>query len=78
VRVLRTKYGAKEKSVMHSHPASVAVFLSDAKFRFTFPDGKTEDGTVQAGHVMYIDALDHLPENTGDRPFEVLLIELKG
>ena len=43
VRVLRAKYKSHEKSVMHGHPASVAVFLSDARFRFTFPDGKVED-----------------------------------
>src|SRR6266852_7185182 len=28
-RVLRAKYGPHGKSVMHEHPASVAVFLSD-------------------------------------------------
>ena len=77
VRVLRIKYGAKEKSVMHSHPATVAIFLGDSQFRFTYPDGKTEEGSVKAGQVMYFEALDHLPENTGDRPFEVIAIELK-
>jgi len=77
VRVLRIKYGAGEKSVMHSHPASVAVFLTDASFRFGFPGGKTEEGTVKAGQVMYLDPLEHLPENTGNRPFEVIAIEVK-
>jgi quercetin dioxygenase-like cupin family protein len=42
VRVLRIKYGPHEKSVMHGHPASVSVFLTDAKARFTYPDGKKE------------------------------------
>jgi hypothetical protein len=78
IRVLRIRYGAGEKSVMHGHPATVAVFLGDASFRFTFPDGKVEDGTVTAGQVMYFDALGHLPENTGDKPFEVIAVELKG
>jgi len=77
VRVLRIKYGAGEKSVMHSHPNTIAVFLTDASFRFGFPGGRTEDGTVKAGEVMYMDALDHLPENTGTKPFEVIAIELK-
>ncbi len=39
VRILKVHYGAHEKSVMHSHPATVAVFLSDGKGKFTFPDG---------------------------------------
>ena len=31
VRVLRIKYGPFEKSKMHGHPATVAVFLTDAR-----------------------------------------------
>src|SRR4030095_11542741 len=72
VRVVRIKYGPREKSVMHSHPSSVTVFLGPAQFRFTFPDGKTEEGAVSAGQVMYFDALEHLPENIGDNSFEVI------
>src|SRR6266540_1663859 len=45
VRVLRINYGPGEKSVMHSHPAAVLVFLTDAHARFTYPDGKTERAT---------------------------------
>jgi quercetin dioxygenase-like cupin family protein len=43
VRVVRIKYKAGEKSVVHSHPESVAVFLTDAHAKFTYPDGKSED-----------------------------------
>ena len=39
VRILKAHYGPHEKSVMHSHPNTVAVFLTDAKGQFTFPDG---------------------------------------
>jgi hypothetical protein len=77
VRVLRIRYGPHEKSVMHGHPATVGVFLNDTHFRFTYPDGKTEDGSVKAGDVMYFDAVEHLPENQGDQAFEVIAVELK-
>jgi quercetin dioxygenase-like cupin family protein len=77
VRVLRVQYGPGEKSVMHSHPDAVAVFLSDATGKFTFPDGTTKDIRRKAGDVMWNDALTHLPENTGDKPFEVIVVELK-
>ena len=40
VRVLRIRYGAGEKSVMHSHPESISVFLNDCKAKFTYPDGR--------------------------------------
>jgi len=42
VRVLRISYGPHEKSVMHEHPDSVAVFLTDQYVKFTSPDGKSE------------------------------------
>src|SRR5437773_3492672 len=78
VRVLRIRYGPREKSKMHGHPASVAVFLTAAQGRFTYPDGKTEDFDVKAGQVMYMDAVVHNPENVTNTPFEVIAVELKG
>ncbi len=77
VRVLRITYGPHEKSVMHYHPANVAVFLTDGQTRFTTPDGKTQDAPVKAGSVRWAEAGKHLPENLGDKPFELILIELK-
>jgi len=78
VRILRVHYGAHEKSVMHSHPNLVAIFLTDGKMRFTFPGGKTEDSTVKAGQAVFVPAVTHLPEGTGDKDFEIILVELKG
>jgi quercetin dioxygenase-like cupin family protein len=78
VRVLKAHYGSGEKSTMHSHPNTVAVFLTDAKGRFTFPDGKSQDFTGKAGDVIWDDARVHLPENTGDKAFDVVVVELKG
>jgi quercetin dioxygenase-like cupin family protein len=77
VRVVRVKYAAHEKSVMHSHPALLAVFLSDGQIRFTYPDGKSEEVAVTAGSVQAFPPQVHLPESLTDRPFEALLIELK-
>jgi mannose-6-phosphate isomerase-like protein (cupin superfamily) len=78
VRILKAHYGPHEKSVMHSHPNTVAVFLTDAKGTFTFPDGKKQDFAVKAGDSQYGPAATHLPENTGDKDMEVIVIELKG
>jgi quercetin dioxygenase-like cupin family protein len=77
VRVLRIRYGPREVSVMHSHPAAVAVFLTDGHARFTFPGGRTEEQTIGAGAVMAYPAGDHLPENLRDQPLELVLVELK-
>jgi quercetin dioxygenase-like cupin family protein len=78
VRVLRITYGPHEKSVMHEHPGSVAVFLADGQAKFTLPDGKTQDAPFKAGSTQWEAAGKHLPENTGDKPFELVLVELKG
>jgi quercetin dioxygenase-like cupin family protein len=77
VRVLRSKYGPHEKSVMHEHPASVAVFLSDGHVKFTLPDGTSQDNNVKAHDATWADAGKHLPENVGDKALEVIVIELK-
>jgi quercetin dioxygenase-like cupin family protein len=78
VRVLRIHYGPHEKSVMHDHPGSVAVFLTGGQVKFTLPDGKTRDVTAKAGSVQWEAGGKHLPENAGDQPFELILVELKG
>ena len=77
VRIVRITYGPGEKSVMHHHPGNVAVFLTDGNTRFTLPDGSTEDAEVKRGMAVWGDAGQHLPENTGDEPFELVLVELK-
>ena len=78
VRVLKIHYGPHEKSVMHSHPAAVAVFLTDANGQFSYPDGKKENFAVKAGNAQYGAAQIHLPENTSDTAFDLILVELKG
>jgi quercetin dioxygenase-like cupin family protein len=78
VRILKVHYGRGEKSVMHSHPDSVAVYLSNAKVKMTFPDGKTQDAEVKAGESQFTPAATHLPENIGTKEVEMILVELKG
>ena len=76
VRLLRVRYGAGEKSVMHRHPASCAVFLTDQTFNFTLPDGTTEPASVPAGALGCSDANVHLPDNIA-RDAEFIMIEFK-
>jgi len=77
VAVLRVVYGSGEKSVMHEHPASVGVYLTDGHIRITLPDGKTGEPHVKAGQAMWHPAGKHLIENLGSTPFELVLTELK-
>lgn len=77
VRVLRIHYGPGEKSVMHSHPQAVAVFLTDSHTLMTFPNGKSEESNAKAGDVQMTPGGEHLPQNIGDKPMELVLVELK-
>jgi quercetin dioxygenase-like cupin family protein len=77
VRVIRIKYGPGEKSVMHTHGANVSVMLADGLVRMAFPDGSVEDIPMTMGQFVWADAEEHQPENLGDEPFEVVLVELK-
>ena len=77
VRVLRIHYAPGEKSVMHSHPDSVAVFLSDQTGKFTFPDGTSKEWTNKSGQAQFSPAGPHLPENVGTGPIDLVLVELK-
>jgi quercetin dioxygenase-like cupin family protein len=77
VRILKVHYGPHEKSVMHSHPNSVAVPLNDSTAHFTLPDGKTQTTTMKAGGALFTPAGTHLPENTGDQGMDLILVELK-
>lgn len=77
VRVLRIKYPAHSTGEMHDHPHSVTIFLTDGHLRMLLPDGKTSDGTVNKGAVVFEEAGPHRPQNIGDNDFEAVRIELK-
>lgn len=77
VRVLRVHYGPNEKSVMHAHPASVAVFLTGGQTMFTSKDGTSTKSDFKAGQVVWSDNQEHLPSNTGGKPFDLILVELR-
>lgn len=77
VRVLRIQYGPGEKSVMHNHPDGVVVYLTDAETTMTLPDGKTVVNSGKAGVVQAAPGGLHLPQNTGSKAMELILVELK-
>ncbi len=77
VRILKVHYEPHEKSVMHSHPNSVVVYLTNGKTKMTMPDGKSSENVMKAGSAMYVPAGTHLPENVGDKATDVIVVELK-
>lgn len=77
VRIVRIGYGPGEESVMHFHPDSVAVFLTDHQVQMTLPDGSTEEISAKAGEALFAPAGQHLPKNISDSPLGLILVEIK-
>lgn len=78
VRVIRARYAPRDKGAMHEHVLPrVAVFLTPQRMKVTTPDGKVSELSGEAGRVLKGGAATHIEENLSDRPFEVLVIELK-
>ena len=77
VRVLKVSYGAGEKSVMHEHPDVFVVYLTDAKARFTLPDGTAPEVTGKPGEAMAMPATKHQPANIGTAAMEAVVVEVK-
>ncbi|MCH8282869.1 MAG: cytoplasmic protein [Chloroflexi bacterium] len=77
VRVLDVRYGPGVKSDMHSHPDTVVVALTLLKAKFTSADGQTVDIELQAGEAGFVEAQDHMVENTGTSEIRGILVQLK-
>jgi hypothetical protein len=52
--------------------------LTDSDFKFTYPDGRTEEFHKKAGEFLSAEEpWEYLPENLANERFEALIIELK-
>jgi beta-alanine degradation protein BauB len=78
MRVIEYRLKPGEREPMHSHPYGVFVyFLSDAKIRTIFPDGKTSEDSKHRGDRVWRDPVTHATENVGNAEARALLIEPK-
>ncbi len=78
VRVMEIHLKPGQKSKMHNHPGDHVVYVkNDAKFRLSFPDGRSSVFDLKAGQVLWIEAGPHETENVGTTDGDNLVIELK-
>jgi quercetin dioxygenase-like cupin family protein len=59
VRVLRITFPPGEKSVTHSHPNAVAVFLTESTLRQNVSAGNAPQGPRKAGDVVWAEPFTH-------------------
>src|ERR1700726_4725498 len=77
VRVLEAELPPGVKEQVHSHPAYVIYVLAGGKYRNYAADGKTTDGEMKTGDVIYRVPLTHAAENIGNTTLHMILVELK-
>ena len=77
VRVLEANLPPGVKEQGHSHPAYVIYVLEGGKYRNYAADGKTTEGELKTGEVLYRDPLTHAAENIGNTTMHLILVELK-
>lgn len=78
VRVVRVTVGAHEATPMHEHSLNrVTVYLTDQVNRITSSDGKVDTVRRKAGDAAWATPVTHKEENLDDKPFEVIMVEVK-
>src|SRR4051794_31980268 len=78
VRVMEATLPPGMKEAVHSHPAYVIYVLEGGKYRNYASDGKTSEGELKTGEVLFREPLTHAAENIGSTPMHLILVELKG
>jgi len=77
VRVLEAELPPGVKEQVHSHPAYLIYVLAGGKYRNYAADGKTTEGELKTGDVLYREPLTHAAENIGTTTQHLILVELK-
>jgi len=77
VRVLEASLPPGVKEQVHSHPAYVIYVLEGGKYRNYAADGKTTEGELKTGEVLFREPLTHAAENIGSTTLHLILVELK-
>jgi quercetin dioxygenase-like cupin family protein len=76
VRVIRERQSGSFP--MHGHPDNVQVLLTDLNALLTTSDGPAQTVTGKAGEARWRTATEHAGKIVGDRPFEQIVVEMKG
>lgn len=75
LRVVRVHLGPHERLPMHEIPPHVTIWLTDARLRITYADGRRELRHFRAGEVQWVAVGKHSGENVGERAVEFVAVE---
>lgn len=77
VKIYELDLGPRQATEMHRHPDYAGYLLTDARLRFTYENGVSEDRGYKVGEAAFRPAQKHSVENVGDAVARMLIIELK-
>ena len=78
VRVMEVRLKPGQIAPMHDHPDNHVVYvMKDAKFKLSFPDGKSTEIDLKSGNVVWMEAGLDETENAGKKDGHNLVIEIK-
>jgi len=77
VKVLYIHYGPHEKSLLHDHPAGIAVNITGGHLKFTDQKGNVQEIHALRGEARWFPALKHTVENLSAEPYEGVYIAVK-
>lgn len=77
VAVVRFRFSPHATIPMHTAPDLVAIWLSDAQLKMTFPDGTFKVEDHRAGEVTSQSAQQHAGENLKDKALEFIAVQFK-
>jgi hypothetical protein len=77
VQVLRIRIPPHEKTPMHDVTPRVILWLADAHFIDSFPNGTIREESRKAGDVEWVSKRRHAGENIGETPMEFVAVVIK-
>jgi hypothetical protein len=77
VQVIRIRIAPHEKTPVHDVTPRVVVWLADARFVDSFPDGTTRVEIRKAGDADWVPARRHAGENLSETPMDFIAVVVK-
>jgi quercetin dioxygenase-like cupin family protein len=75
VRVVRIRVAPHQRIPMHEVPPHVAIWLTEAHLKITYPDGRTDVQRFSPGRVEWVTLGKHAGENVGSKAIEFIAVE---
>jgi quercetin dioxygenase-like cupin family protein len=75
VRVARVHLEPRQQIPMHEVPPHVAVWLTDADLKISYPDGRSDVQHFHAGQTLWVAMGKHAGENISAHAVEFVVIE---